>query len=29
MQAVAKMSWECRVDEVLGIVERRLNGSVA
>lgn len=29
MQAVAKMSWECRVEEVLGIVERRLHGTVA
>jgi hypothetical protein len=29
MQAVANMSWDCRVEEVLGIVERRLNGSVA
>ena len=29
MQAVAKMSWDCRVEEVLGIVERRLNANVA
>jgi glycosyltransferase involved in cell wall biosynthesis len=29
MRAVAKMSWDCRVEEVLGIVKRNLNGRVA
>lgn len=29
MRAVAKMGWDCRVEEVLGIVKRNLNGRIA